>query len=262
MKKMLQIYMRIFKLSLMTQITDRENFFTWCLVHSISLVTMLVFVTSVFSKVQTINGWTQDQSLLVLGVGTLIGGLGSMTFFSFMYGFGKKILTGEFDAILLKPIGVLFSSAFSWVDVEDLITIPNSIFLIGFAIYRISPSNVIHNILLFMILLVCSLTILFSILTFIQSLAFKHVRVNSATEFYWAMVDTNKYPTKAMRNISVLVWIMVFPIALISSVPAEVLFGRYDWPWIVSSLVLSLFLFWLSKKVFYSSLRHYSSASS
>lgn len=262
MKKMFQIYKRIFKLSLMTLMADRENFITWCFVHSISLVTMIVFVTSVFSRVQTINGWTQDQSLLVLGVGTLIGGLGSITFFPFMYDFGKKILRGEFDAILLRPVSVLFSSAFCWVDIEDLITIPNSLFLIGFALYRISPSNIVSNIIMFVILIICSLLILFSILTFIQSLAFKHVRVNSAMEFYWAMVDTNKYPTKAMRNISVLVWIMVFPIALISSVPAEVLFGRYDWPWIIASLVLSLFLFWLSQKVFYSSLRHYSSASS
>jgi ABC-2 type transport system permease protein len=241
---------------------DRGNFFTWCVVHSTNLLTMTIFISLVFSRVQSINGWTQDQALLVLGVGTLISGLGSLTFFPFMYDFGKKILRGEFDAILIKPVNTLFASAFCWVDVEDLITVPNSIILIIYALIRIDNNFSIFNLFIFIVLILSSLLILFSLLTLIQSLSFKHIRINSVQDFFWAMVDTNKYPVKAMKEISTFVWILVFPIALISSVPAEVLFGRYDWPWITSSFVFSLFLFWLSKKVFYSSLRHYSSASS
>lgn len=262
MKKLFKIYFNVFKMSLMSQMAFRENFLIWCIVHTVHLATMVVFIGAVFSRTQAINGWTQDQSLLLVGIGTLIGGIGSLTFFSFMYDFGRKILKGEFDSVLTKPYDTLFASAFSWVDVEDIMTIPNSLFLIFYALSRIAPQNLWLNIITFIFLLVCSMFILFSILILIQSLAFKHVRVHSAIDFYWATVGTAKYPAKAMRGISVLVWVMVFPIALISSVPAEVLFGRYDWPWIISSIVLSFSLFIFSRWVFYQSLKSYSSASS
>lgn len=262
MHKLLKIYFLLFKLSAMSVLSHKDNFYTWIVVHTVSLLTMLVFFSSVFSKIQSLNGWSQYQTVLVLGIGSLISGIGSLTFFPFMYEFWRKILKGEFDSTLVKPASPLFLSAFSWIDVEDIMVIPNAILLIVFALYKLSPVNLFLNIIVFSILLICSMVLLFSIMTLIQSLAFKHVRVNSAIDFYWSMVTVTRYPAKAMKNISVLVWIMVFPIALISSVPAEVLFGRYDWPWIISSIVLSFSLFIFSRWVFYQSLKSYSSASS
>ena len=163
MKKLLKIYQRIFKISFMVHLTDRENFFAWCAVRIIGSITTIVFINSVFTRVQSINGWSQDQSLLVMGVGLLIAGLGSLTFFPFMYEFGKKILKGEFDATLTKPINTLFISAFCWVDLEEVISIPISIFLIVYAVNRIGPSNILFNIILFLMLIIASLLILFSV---------------------------------------------------------------------------------------------------
>lgn len=69
-------------MSLMSNMTHKENFLTWVLVHSTSLITLIIFFKLVYSNINQINGWNQYQSLLVLGTGTLIAGLGSLTFFS------------------------------------------------------------------------------------------------------------------------------------------------------------------------------------
>ena len=246
----------------MSEMEYRENFWTWSVIHSISLLTMIVFITSIYANTTSINGWTHHQSLLVLGIGTLLSGLGSLTFFSFMYQFGGQIQRGEFDARLTRPVNVLFQSAICWVDIEDIVVVPTSLLLITYAIWKINPPHLFLNIFISLALIACSLFILFSVLTLIQSLAFKHIRVDSATNFYWSVVNIAKYPAKAIKNVSRLSLIFLTPIALISSVPAEALQGIFDIPWIISSLVFSVLLFITSYKVFCSSLRHYSSASS
>lgn len=262
MKRYIYQYFRMFRLSFMNEMTHRENFFMWGLVHTASFVSMIVFFKIIYLGTTQINGWTQYQALLVLGVATLITGLGSLTFFPFMYNFGKDVQDGELDMKLLKPLSVLFQSAFCWVDVEDIIVAPNALILMVFSLWKLSPEYISFNIILFILMLISSMILLFSVLTLIQSLALVLIRVDFIAGFFWSIVNMTKYPAKAIKNISQVGLILLVPAAIISSVPAEVLFGRYDWPWIITSLVFSSFLFWLSKKVFYSSLRHYSSASS
>jgi len=256
------MYLRIFGLSLMSEMTHRENFWTWVAIHTVSLASLVMFFKVIFAATTNINGWTEFQSLLVLGVGTLIGGLGSLTFFSFMYQFGREIQNGDFDLKLTKPIDIHYLSAFSYVDVEDFIVVPNSILLIIYALWKLNPSHILLNITGFLVMLLSSLVILFSLLTLVQSLAFKLIRVDSISNFYWSIVNIAKYPAKAIRGISIAASVLLIPIAIISSIPAEVLFGRWEWTWIVGSIIAAVGLFFLSRRVFMSSLRHYSSASS
>jgi len=246
----------------MSEISNRENFFTWMAIHTVSLLTIFIFFKIIFQSTSNINGWTEYQTLLVLGIASLITGLGSLTFFSFMYHFGLEIQKGEFDMKLVKPIDVHFLSSFYWVDFEDVIIIPNSLILIVYSLINLNPPYLLINFFVFILLILSSLVILFSALTLIQSLALKLVRVDSVANFFWSMVNISRYPTKAIRGISTIAAVLLAPVALISSVPAEVLFGRFEPVWILTSLISAVILFILSRRVFMSALRHYSSASS
>ena len=246
----------------MSEMAYRENFWTWAIIHSVWLLTMILFFKIVFQGTVNINGWSEYQTLLVLGTGTLITGLGSLTFFPFMYNFGKDIQKGDLDAKSTKPLDIHFQSAFHWIDTEDLIVVPNSLVLIAYATFKLNPPHLALNIIGYTLLLISSLVILFSVLTLIQSLALKFIKVDTVANFYWSVVNIGKYPAKAIKSVSVLASILLIPIAVISSVPAEVLFGRYEPQWIIGSFVSALVLLWFSRWVFMSSLRHYSSASS
>ncbi len=262
MKKYLKIYTRIFKLSAMNEMINRENFWTWAIIHSLTMVSMILFFKIIYGGTSSINGWTEYQSLLVLGVGSLVTGLGSLTFFPFMYNFGRDIDEGDLDMRLLKPLDILFQSAFNLVDFEDFIVVPNSLLLIVYALWKLHPSHLLINIIGFIPIFISGMVILFSLLTLIQSLAFKLIKVDSVASFYWSIVNISKYPAKAIKGIGLIGTTLLVPIAVISSLPAEILFGRWDWIWIVGSIISAIILFILSRWVFMSSLRHYSSASS
>ena len=242
--------------------THRGNFLTWAIVHTTSFISMIVLFKIIYLGTSQIHGWSQYQAMLVLGVGTLVTGIGSLTFFPFMYNFGQDVQNGDLDLKLLKPLDVLFQSAFCWVDVEDIIVAPNAILLIVYSLWKLSPQNIIINLILFLILLLSSLMILFSVLTLIQSLTLKFIRVDYVAGFFWSLVNITKYPAKAITNIGKAGLILLVPVAVISSVPAEVLFGRFDWLWIFGSVISAIVMFFLSRWVFYKSLKSYSSASS
>lgn len=246
----------------MNEMVHRENFWTWAIVHSMTLLSMILFFRIIYNGTSSINGWTEYQSLLVLGVGTLVTGLGSLTFFPFMYNFGQDIAEGDLDMRLLKPLDVHFQSAFHWVDTEDFIVVPNSLLLITYALWKLHPSHLLINIVGFIPVFISGMVILFSVLTLIQSMAFKLIRVDSVANFYWSIVNITKYPAKAIKGLGLISSMLLVPIAVISSLPAEILFGRWDWTWIVGSIVSAIILFAFSRWVFMSALRHYSSASS
>lgn len=246
----------------MNDMIHRENFWTWTIIHSITLISLILFFRIIYQGTPSINGWTEYQSLLVLGVGTLVTGLGSLTFFSFMYNFGQAIAVGGLDMWPLKPLDIHFQSAFNWVDFEDFIVVPNSLLLITYALWKLHPPHLLINIIGFVPVFISGMVILFSLLTFIQSLAFKLIRVDSVANFYWSIVNVSKYPAKAIKGIGLIGSMLLVPVAIISSLPAEILFGRWDWTWIIGSIISAVILFVLSRWVFMSSLRHYSSASS
>ncbi len=260
--KYLKFYLLAFRMALMEQMTFRENFFMWVLIHSFSLLTYIFFFKIVFSQVVNINGWGLNETLLVLGTGNLIGGIGSLTFFPFMYGFSGEVARGEFDYKLTKPIDPHFQSAFGYPDIEDMTVVPISLVLVFYAASKLEIQNFELNLVGFVVLLISSLAILFSILTFFESLAFKFVRVEMARELFWSITDLTKYPAKSIHNTSLIVSAFLLPPALISSVPAEVLFGRFDWPWILGSVFVAITSLIISRKIFQNALKHYSSASS
>lgn len=261
MKRYLFHYFRIFRISFMNEMTDRVNFLTWGVVHTVAMLTFVVLFQIIFSQIKEINGWSQYQVLLVLGIGTLIGGLGSLTFFAFMYDHPREVRNGDFDFKLTKPLDVHFQAAFSSVDIDDLSVVPNGIILIIYSLTKLPGFNPL-NLVIFLILLVCSMIILFSILTLLESLAFKFIAIDSLTNFYWSIVNVTKNPIKAYKNFSIILSAILLPVALISSVPAEVLFGRYEWNWIAASIISAVVLFIFSRWVFQKALLDYSSASS
>ncbi len=262
MNKYLRHYVRVFKISLMSEMTDRVNFLIWSAVHSLTLLMFIAFFSIVFSQVGEINGWSQFQVLLVVGIGTLVGGLGSITFFSFMYDHPRDIQNGDFDFKLTKPMDAHFQAAFASVDMDDFIVVPNSILLIIYSLNRLAVNNLGINVIVFLGLLVSSMIILFSILTLFMSLSFKYIRIDSIMQFYWSIVNTTKNPVKAYKTTSIFLSALFLPIILISSIPAEVLFGRLEWNWILGSVVTAVLLLIVSRRVFQNGLKNYSSASS
>lgn len=262
MKKYLKYYFLIFKMCAMDLMIHRANYVTWAFVHLVSFAVNIAFFKIVYSQISSINGWTIGQVLMVMGVSTLIGAFGSLTFFPFFWGFSADIRNGDFDLKLIKPIDVHFQSAIQWIDLEDMINLPLGIGLIIYSLAVLKITITFPSLLLGSLLIICSLLMLLSLATLILSTAFRFVRTDAAMNLFWSVVNISRFPAKAIKGVSQFALILLIPVALITSVPAEVFMGKFDWPWIIGSLVSGVGLFAFSRYVFMSGIKRYSSASS
>lgn len=258
----LKIYFLILKIGFMREAAYRTSFLLWALIHILSLATNIVFFSIVYAHIPIVNGWDLNRTLVILGTSHLIIGIGSATYFCFMYGFSDMVRSGNLDFRLSKPIDIQFLVSLREADIEDFINIPSSIILLVIAISRLNISNLLLNILGFSILVISSHIILYSITLMIQSLAFKAVKVGFAEWLTWHIVQLGQYPIRIFKGLAQIIFMLVIPVGLITTIPAEVLMGIFDWKWIVTSLILAISLFIISRKVFLLGLRSYSGASS
>ena len=262
LRKYFYLYLRTFKQSLMTEMQYRVNFFTWVTIHSVNIIVQILFFRIIYQNIDQINGWTFYQVLLVLAVHKCVITIGSLTFFPVMYQFANKIKTGDFDLQLIKPVSPLFLATFSWVDIEDFQNLINSLILMTVCLTQLKPISLIPNLFLGVIMMFFALLFLFSLLVSLQSLAFRFINVINVRYFFWSFINMSEYPAKAIIRVPSIIRALLFPAILISSVPAEVLFGRWELGWIIGIASVSITLFFLSRQFFYHQLKMYSSASS
>ncbi|MFC1780349.1 ABC transporter permease [Patescibacteria group bacterium] len=260
--KYIKIYLLILKISFMNVSAYRINFFIWAGIHLLSMTINFIFFSIVFSNIPEINGWNFHKTLILLGTVNLFSGIGSLTFFPFMYDFSSKIHSGKLDMLISKPIDIQFLASFPYCDIEDVMFLLNALIIFVYAIPNIYTPNFLINLPGFFILIISSCIIIYSIITLFQTLAFKAIKIDSISTLIWNVVDIGKYPVKIFEGTIRIVFMLVIPAGLLITVPAEVLLGIYDWKWIVTSLVLAATLFTISRKVFLNGLKHYSSASS
>ena len=245
----------------MGEMTYRASFLLWALIHTLTLIINIVFFSIVYDNIPQINGWDYNKTLVLLGTSQLLIGIGGATFFCFMYEFNRLIRTGNLDFLLTKPLDIQFLSTIRAVDIEDLIIIPNAVLVLIIAVARLEVSNLALNIIGYTLLVISSLIILYAITLMIQSLAFKAIKVTFAEWLIWNIIMQGQYPIKIFQGSLRLIFMLVIPIGLITTVPAEVLMGIFDWKWIGASLGFAISLFIISRKIFLLGLRSYSSAS-
>src|SRR4030042_4347161 len=72
------------------------------------------FLAVVFSKVNSILGWTKEEAFLFMAIYQLIWSIGYIFFFNGLRSFAWDLVrTGNFDFMLLRPLNSRFQISFS-----------------------------------------------------------------------------------------------------------------------------------------------------
>jgi ABC-2 type transport system permease protein len=101
------IFVAYFAQFLKSRLAYRADFLVDMTANLVSLGVQLLVLSAVFSKVESLRGWSYDQVLFIYGFSLLPLGLFNLVSLN-LYGFSEQyIIEGEFDRILLRPINPL-----------------------------------------------------------------------------------------------------------------------------------------------------------
>ncbi len=206
------------------------------------------------------EGWTWEETLVVLGIFTLLQGF-SATFLSpNLNKIVQQVQQGTLDFVLLKPISSQF-----WLSTRTLSPwgLPDLIFgviLIGYAGQQLNLE--ISNYLLSIVPVVFGFASLYSLWFMLGATSIWFVKIYNVTEVLRGLLEAGRFPMVAYPTAYRFFFTFVIPVAFLTTIPAEALLQRTELGWITGAGLLALALL-LGSRIFWQfALRFYTSASS
>jgi ABC-2 type transport system permease protein len=110
--------------------------------------------------------------------------------------------------------------------------------------------------------LVIGLALLYALWLFIMTFSFWLVQIDNLDVLFYSLFETARYPVAFFRGFARALLTFVFPVAFVTTFPAEALLGRADPRLLPVGLALAALALLASSLFWNYAVRHYSSASS
>lgn len=235
----------------------RASFFFWSTVSLMWSLFNLLFFSLLISVTGSIGGWTKPEMYILLGVFTLFEAMMWSVFYHNMTSYVDSIYDGTLSMILLKPLDTQFILMVRNNSYNNVSRIILSVFLFykGFSLLGSAPS--VTQILWGLSLFSLSGLFIYFLWFLLSTLGFYVERLRNINEIIPSLDRTWRFPASMYRGIFSLIFVVVIPLGIVTSVPAAALMGTTDWTLVIRLAVYTLLLFIASRIFFQYSLRRY-----
>lgn len=208
----------------------------------------------------TFEGWRWEESLIVLGIFTLLEGFSSTFLAPNLNRIVRHVQQGTLDFVLLKPLNSQF-----WLSTHTLSPWGTTDIFFGALVIGYAGSKLgvgLGDYLLAAIPLSFGLVILYSLWFMLGALSIWFVKIYNVTEVLRGLIEAGRFPIVAYPVAYRFFFTFVVPVSFLTTIPAEVMLGRSTLGWTVAAAGLAVALLFASRWFWGFALRFYTSASS
>lgn len=267
LKHYLSVGIHFIKMSIQTSLEYPAELIGWLFANPIQFILGIGTIKFVIAEFGTLNGWGFGELAFLYGIAVMSHGL-SVILFIQTWWMGNFMLEGGFDLFMLRPMNVLFQfffMVFNLIGITDMI--PGTIIFI-YGCTQIHFHITFINVLMIITILIGATLIRGALFLVTGSLAFWTKSRSSMVLFNLTMLDqTTMYPLTMYPRVVQIIFTYILPFGFISFYPASDFLGKnnnFSFPpgigW--STLIIGIFVFWLSTRVFRRGLSRYESAGS
>ena len=258
-------YVRLFgaylRANLAAQAAYRINFFFQLVESLLNLGMSLAGLAIIFSFTSTLGGWRSDEVLGLVGIYFVVGGMIGLIIQPGLEDLIEAVRTGTLDFLLTKPEDAQVLVTMQRVEFWKLIDILLGVGILVTALLRLGERVGGGQALAFIAMLVCGGLIVYSFWLILATLSFWFVRVENILVVFQSLYEAGRWPVSLYPG-----WLrygltFIVPVAFATTVPAEALTGRLDWPTVLLAVGLAAVLLVGSRLFWRAGLRHYSGAS-
>ncbi|MGC4192097.1 MAG: ABC-2 family transporter protein [Thermomicrobiales bacterium] len=257
----LRLYGWIVSLSIRRTLAFRANFVAETLVSVINVVASLIVIRTVFQVSESLQGWTQGEATVLLGLYLMGSGLLGACVEPNLRWFRDQIQDGQLDEVLLRPA----SSAFL-ASLGTCAPLVLSQSLAGVAVFAAGltmldrpptlPSSVLAT-----VLFAAGCLSIWAVRLIMASLAFWAPAAQPDVGFR-ALWEFGRYPSTMYATPIRIALTWVIPVALVATLPAQVLAGNARGEATAAGVITCTMMVVGARLVWLSGLRRYASATS
>jgi ABC-2 type transport system permease protein len=249
------------RVGIMNDLQYRVNFALQLLQSALQLASGLVVFALVFSHTPELNGWSQNELLVVLGVQIVMAGVIHAVIQPNMMRFTEEVHDGKLDHALTKPVDAQMLVSVRRVEVWQAVDVITGAGVVVVALIRLGGELGALDVLAFVAALGVGVVLLYCFWMMLSTLAFWVVAMWHLPELFEGVFQTGRwpigiYPPWLRFGVTFLV-----PIAFAVTVPAEAVTSRLEWQTLAFAVALAVVFFAVTRWFWRFGLRSYSGAS-
>lgn len=195
MKKYMRIYKTFVKNSLRRAMAFRFNFFMHMLTVLLGYLGNVLFFYFVYeSGMKDVAGWRRYEVYVLLATVWIIDSIFGGVFFFNLIRIPGKVKTYELDYELLKPINSVFLLSCRQFNFGLFSGVFFGSALLIYSLIKIEAKVNIFNVIVYLIMTLTGVMLLFSLLFMIVSFSLRYVRIDGLISMFWNLVDVGKKP--------------------------------------------------------------------
>jgi viologen exporter family transport system permease protein len=260
--RFLRLLFVFWRIGILGELSYRSNFIFHFFESILELGTALAGLAVVFSHTSTLAGWRPDEIVALVGIYFLVSGAIRMVIQPSMESLIEAVHEGTLDFTLTKPEDAQFLVSIQRVEVWSITDVVLGAGVLAVALVRLGTRVGIGEAASFAAALVAGGVIVYTFWLMLATLAFWFVRVENMLQIFSSMYEAGRWPVSFYPRWLRFMLTFLIPVAFATTVPAQALAGRLNWPTLAGAFVLAAALLMLSRAFWRIGVRRYSSASS
>jgi len=219
----------------------------------------ILLLNAVFGDNEIYVGWTKNEAYLVMGIWNFLNYMGWSLFGVNLFNLENKVINGEFDFYLLKPISSAWFASFCDFFIYNFVTVLSGLSLIGWYIYQEWGNLDYRNIILGVVAIFIALILWYGLYLLFASFTISNPR-NGYLVVAKELLGITRYPIDIFGNTFQILFYTLLPIAFLTTVPAKTFMGEGSYIILVCGLLVGLATVIVGKNIWNRNIRNYVSS--
>ncbi|MFH1075161.1 MAG: ABC-2 family transporter protein [Candidatus Firestonebacteria bacterium] len=239
------------------------NFWIDMLIFAIDQCSGLIFLWIIFTRVNTINGWSLSEIVFLYGMLVLSLSLYRL-FFQGVRDTGSLILNGGLDQYLTKPRNTLFLMSIRRSNINGLGDFITGLCLIILAGHYMNYEWGLFKVILLAVFIISGNIIMIAIMMIQATVCFWIIRFTVLHNIIMTLRQFCQYPLTIYSRVIRILLYTIIPFAFVSYIPSAIILGKDNiskW-WIISPPLAAILCITFAISFFHIGIRFYESTGS
>jgi viologen exporter family transport system permease protein len=257
----LQLAWLYLRLNVMNEVQYRANFFIAAFQSLLSVGVGLAVLALVYSHTTTLNGWTESELLVIVGVQILLSGVIHATIQPNMERLVDEVRDGKLDFALTKPEDAQLLISLRELRLWQVVDVISGTIVVGVGVTRLHNSIGVGHALGFLALLLLGALLLYCFWLILATGSFWVVNMWFLADLFEGVYQTGRWPIGIYPGWLRYSMTYLVPIGFAVTVPAQALTNRLHWTTVVVAICFGGALTAFTRWFWQFGLRRYSGAS-
>ena len=250
----------LWKANVVEEMQYRANFVASVLGTLFWIAMALLTLALFFRHTESLGGWGFWEVVVLLGVFNALSGIVEAVLRPGVGRLAADVRSGALDLILTRPVEAQFYVSMRRLDLWRLADVVLGLALAAYAASQLNRVPSAVDLLAFAVTFVSATAVVYAIWVALMSLAFWVVAVENLSVLFDAVYEAARYPVSAYPGALRFLFVYLIPIAWTTTIPASALTGRLEPVTALGAAIVAALALALTRLLWRSAVRRYTSA--